>query len=178
MYPTLTAPLKKLNHPDLISVIAKKGSQVPDNTFILGTYELDHKEKVSIQGFKTKNKHSLTQLDFSVLSNNNPPPPRFISYTSTLMKSFSINAFFQTCFGLLNTFPFFNNNVGIAVTRQNVEQTTILFLGNYHLEQALQDLYCILAPTNICIRQGSSAHLLFKGSKYLSVEVLNFTSII
>ena len=55
-----------------------------------------------------------------------------------------------------------------------MEQTTTLFLGNYHLEQALQDLYCILAPTNMRIRQGSYACLLFKGSKYLSDEVMNF----
>jgi len=55
-----------------------------------------------------------------------------------------------------------------------VEQATTLFLGNYRLEQALQDLYCILAPTNMCIRQGSYAHLLFKGLKYLSDEIMNF----
>jgi len=55
-----------------------------------------------------------------------------------------------------------------------VEQTTTLFLGNYHLEQALQHLYCILAPTNMRIRQGSYACLLFKGSKYSLDEVMNF----
>jgi len=88
---------------------------VPHNTFVLGTYELDCKEEVAIQGFKTKNKHSLTQLGFSVMSNNNPPP-RFMSYTSTSTKSSSMSAFFQKCFGLLDTFPFFNKNVGIAVT--------------------------------------------------------------
>jgi len=55
-----------------------------------------------------------------------------------------------------------------------MEQTTALFLGNYHLEKALQDLYCILARTNLRIRQESYAHLLFKGSKYLSNEVMNF----
>jgi len=91
-----------------------------------------------------------------------------------LTKSSSISAFFQKCFGLLDTFPFFNNNVGIAVARQNVEQTTTLFLGNFHLEQALQDLYCMIAPTNIRIRQESYACLLFKSSKYLLDEVMNF----
>jgi len=55
-----------------------------------------------------------------------------------------------------------------------VEQITALFLGNFHLEQVLQDLYCILAPTIIPIRQGSHAHLLFKDSKYLLDEVMNF----
>jgi len=121
---------------------------VPHNKFVFGTYELDCKEEVAIQGFMTKNKRSLAQLGFSVMYNNNPFP-RFMSYTSTLMKSSSISAFFQKCFGLLETFPFFNNNVGIAVTRQNVEQTTMLFLGNYHLEQALKNLYCFLEP-KIC----------------------------
>jgi len=55
-----------------------------------------------------------------------------------------------------------------------VEQTTTLFLRKYHLEQASQNLYCILAPANMRIRQGSYANLLFKGSKYLSEEVMNF----
>jgi len=114
MYLALMALLKKLNHSGLISVIAKKGSWVPHNIFDFGTYKSDHKE-VAIQGFKTKNKRSLTQLGFSVMSDSNPPQ-RFMSYTSTLTKSFSISAFFQKCFGLLDTFPFFNNNVGIAVT--------------------------------------------------------------
>jgi len=66
---------------------------VPHNTFVLGTYELDNEEEVAIQGFKTKNKHSLTQLGFSVMSNNNNPPPRFMSYTSILTKSSSISVF-------------------------------------------------------------------------------------
>jgi len=88
---------------------------VPHNAFVLGIHELDHEEEVAIQGFRTTNKHSLTQLVFSVTFTNNPSP-RFMSYTSTFMKSSSINAFFQKCFGLLDTFPFFNNNVEIAVT--------------------------------------------------------------
>jgi len=142
---------------------------VPYNTFVLGTYKLDRKKEVAIQGFKTKNKHSLTQLGFSVMSANNPPP-RFMSFTSTLTKSSSISAFFQKCFGLLDTFHFFNNNVGIAVTRQNLEQTTTLFLKNHHLEKALQDLYCIFAPTNMSIRQGSYACLLIKGSNIYQIK--------
>jgi len=85
------------------------------NTFVLGTYELD-REEVAIQGFKTKNKHSLTQLGFSVMSNSNNLLLRFMSYASTLTKSSSISAFFQKRFGLSDAFPFFNNNVGIAVT--------------------------------------------------------------